>query len=114
MIETYSFGHMVIDNNPYSSDLIIYPDGRIQDSWWRKEGHALQLDDIAAVIDAKPDIIVAGSGAVGFMKPIKGLQSQLIELGIELIVQPTSKAYETFNMLHGKGKNVAGCFHLTC
>jgi len=34
MIESYSFGQMVIDGQEYTSDLIIFPD-RINSSWWR-------------------------------------------------------------------------------
>lgn len=46
MIESYTFGRMTVNGKHYSADLIIYPNGRLQDSWWRKEGHRLQLADI--------------------------------------------------------------------
>ncbi|MDL1969074.1 MAG: hypothetical protein LWW97_11200 [Deltaproteobacteria bacterium] len=36
MIESYSFGSIVVDGRKFISDLIIYPDGRIEASWWRK------------------------------------------------------------------------------
>jgi hypothetical protein len=37
MIESFSFGRAVIDGRVYHSDLILFPDGRIQSSWWRKK-----------------------------------------------------------------------------
>ena len=33
---------------------------------------------------------------------------------IKVIVEKTSKAAKTFNRLYGRGKDVAGAFHLTC
>ena len=114
MIESYSFGRMTVNGKPYSADLIIYPDGRLQDSWWRKQGHLLQLADMLDIIASKPDIIVTGTGAAGIMKPAAGLAENLEEQGIEFIAQRTDEAFKTFNQLVLQNKKVAGCFHLTC
>lgn len=114
MIEDYSFGRMVINGKTYSADLIIYPDGRIQKSWWRLEGHRLQLADLEKLLQAEPKIIVAGTGASSLMRPAAGLMALLGEQGIELICQPTATACITFNELLQQHRNVAGCFHLTC
>ncbi len=114
MIEDYNFGRMVINGKTYSGDLIISPDGRVQESWWRLEGHRLQLADLEKLLLAEPEIIVAGTGASGMMRPAAGLTSLLKVQGIKLICQPTTAAYMTFNKLRQQNKNVAGCFHLTC
>lgn len=114
MIESYSFGRMTVNGKQYSADLIIYPNGRLRDSWWRKEGHHLQLVDIMEVIDSKPDIIVVGTGASGLMKVADDLQNSLKGQGVKLIAQPTGEAHKTFNKLVQQDKKVAGCFHLTC
>ena len=114
MIDSYSFGRMTIGGAVYARDLIIYPDGRIQDSWWRREGHYLQFDDLAEVLAVQPDIIVAGTGAAGIMKPAVDLAETLEEQGIRLIARPTADACTTFNDLQRQGEKVAGCFHLTC
>lgn len=114
MIEDYSFGRMVINGKTYSADLIIYPDGRIQESWWRQKGHRLQLADLEKLLQAGPEIIVAGTGASDMMKPATGLTALLKAQGIELICRPTATAYMTFNKLRQQDRNVAGCFHLTC
>ena len=50
MIDNSSFGQMVIDGTMYTSDLIIYPDGRVTDSWWRQSGHRLSSVDIDGLI----------------------------------------------------------------
>ena len=45
MIESYNFGKITINSKEYHSDLIIYMN-RIDDKWWRKEGHNLCIEDI--------------------------------------------------------------------
>ena len=84
-IEAYSFGWMIIDGKRYTSDLLIYPDGRVEDTWHRKRGHNLSRDDISALIQAGPEIIIAGTGATGLMKPEKGFEKWLDQKGIRFI-----------------------------
>ena len=113
MIDSYSFGAMVIDGRQYNSDLIIYPDGRIQDSWWRARGHVLSMGDIADLVGMSPRIIVAGAGVNGLMKPEKGLEEQLAAKGIELKAGPNKKAVAWYNSLQ-TGERIGACFHLSC
>ncbi|MFC1468021.1 Mth938-like domain-containing protein [Verrucomicrobiota bacterium] len=113
VIVSYSFGAMEIDGHLYTSDLIILPDGTINADWWRAEGHRLTREDISTLIVAKPEIIVAGTGKVGLMKPEPALESYLKEKGIQLEVMPTAEAVKRFNEL-ARDHQVGGCFHLTC
>lgn len=113
IIETSSFGLIVIDGRQYTSDLMIYPDGRVGDSWWRKSGHKLSIDDITELVDSTPEVIVVGTGVNGLMKPVIGLREALSEKGIELISLPNPEAIAVFNDLSQK-KRVCACFHLTC
>jgi hypothetical protein len=112
-IEAYSFGWMIIDGKRYTSDLLIYPDGRVEDTWRRKRGHDLSIDDISSLIQAGPEIIVAGTGANGLMKPEKGFQKKLDQKGICFISLPSIEAVESYNKLSLE-KPVGACFHLTC
>lgn len=77
MIETCSFGLIVIDGKKYTSDLIIYPDGDIADYWRRKSGHRLSSDDIGELIKSGPEVIIAGTGVSGLMKSEKELEGLL-------------------------------------
>ena len=104
---------MVIDGITYTSDLIIYPDRRVTDSWWRKSGHRLCADDIDGLILSAPQVIVAGTGVNGLMKPEKDLVKLLAQKGIRFIAEPTPKAAEIYNGFLSK-KQVGACFHLTC
>ena len=113
MIDSYSFGNIIIDGKKYTKDVIIYPDGRIQGSWWRKEGHKLCAEDIADLIDCAPELIIAGTGAYGIMKPEAKLEEVLKDKGIEFRALPSEKAVDEYNRLCGE-KKVGACFHLTC
>ena len=112
-IETSSFGLIVIDGKTYRSDLTIYPDGRVDDSWWRKSGHRLAIEDMEGLLDSAPEIIIVGTGVNGLLKPMPGLAHMLAEKGIELVPLPNSEAVAHFNELSGV-RRVGACFHLTC
>lgn len=113
MIESSEFGRMVIDGIAYTSDLIIYPDGRVRDSWWRMSGHRLTGDDIAGLLTSGCRVIVAGTGVNGFMRPDENLGALLEDRGIKFIAEPTPKAVRTYNSFLPQG-GVGACFHLTC
>ena len=114
MIESYSFGRMVIDGRELRKDLMILPDGTVDHPWWRRAGHSLCMDDIGPIIDASPDVLVVGTGRPGLMSPEPDLCAQLEAKGITVKVVSTSKAADEFNRLSGTDKQVAACFHLTC
>ena len=76
-IDNFEFGSIVIDGKRYTSDLIIYPDGRVVTSWRRKRGHRLSGDDIVELVDSQPEVIIAGTGVSGLVKPEKELQETL-------------------------------------
>jgi hypothetical protein len=114
MISSYKFGRMVISTKVYTSDLIIYPNGDIDDTWWRKNGHSLCIDDITELIESRPEKIIVGTGANGLLKPQELLIKQLKETGIELKTAPTSQAVQLYNESITKQENVAACFHLSC
>lgn len=112
-IEAYSFGWMIIHGKRYTSDLLIYPDGHVEDTWYRKRGHNLSREDISALIRAGPEIIIAGTGANGLMIPEKGLEEWLDQKDIRFISLPSHEAVERYNSLSLE-KRVGACFHLTC
>ena len=86
VIEHYSFGRITVNGKTYTSDVIIYPD-KVDSSWWRREGHNLQVADLSDVIQASPQILVVGTGAYGAMKVSKDTVSYLESKGIEVRVE---------------------------
>ena len=113
MINSYGFGSIIVDERKYTSDIIIYPDGAVRDSWWRKEGHRLSAADINDLIESRPEIIIAGTGAYGLMQPEEGLNIQLRKKGIQFRMAPSEQAVKLYNDLY-KQMRVGACFHLTC
>jgi len=111
-IDHYSWGKITVDGKTFTSDVIIYPE-RVDSSWWRKEGHNVQVADLADVINALPEVVVIGTGALGVMKVPKETVSHLEAKGIELHIMKTGKAIELFNTLK-KEKRVVAALHLTC
>lgn len=110
MIEHYSFGKIIIDGQTYTSDVIILED-TILDDWWRDQGHVLNPQDLQKVYEKSPDTLVVGTGAYGRMKVPEKTRSDIENKGINLIVEKTEDAVQTFNELQGSR---AAAFHLTC
>ena len=98
MIEHYPFGKITIDGQTYTSDLIIYPVS-VDTSWWRKEGHNLQVEDLKDVLIANPDVLIIGTGAFGAMRVPKETTTYLESKGIKIHVMRTGKATDLFNEL---------------
>ncbi|RJP14551.1 MAG: hypothetical protein C4520_21335 [Candidatus Abyssobacteria bacterium SURF_5] len=113
LIDRYSFGSVTIGGRSYASDLIIYPD-KIQEEWWRKEGHRLQTEDIPDVLADPPEILVIGQGDPGRMQIDPRVTEALKQLNVRVLAAPTKKACEEFNRLVEQGKKVIAALHLTC
>ena len=103
-IDDYSFGRIVIDKKTYTSDVIIYPNG-VDSSWWRKEGHYLQPADLTDIINAKPDVLIIGTGASGVMKVPEETLKFVKSKGIEVHTDITSRAVGLFNKLRAEKPN---------
>jgi hypothetical protein len=112
MIEHYGFGRVMVDGREYRSDVIVHPGG-VLDSWWRKEGHRLCLQDLEEALRCGPEAVVIGQGKPGLMKVPPGLVEELRGRGIEVFVAPTERAVPEYNRLCGRKKTVAA-LHLTC
>ncbi len=112
MIGAYEFGWIVVDGKEYTSDIIIAP-GKVHDSWWRKEGHSLCIEDIESALKEEPDIVIVGTGVDGRMKVPDATRKYIESKGADLIVERTKKACELYNQV-SKNVRVVAALHLTC
>jgi hypothetical protein len=110
-IDQYEFGRIVVDGWEETRDLIILP-GRVVRNWWRRDGHALVLDDLAEVLDELPSHLVMGTGADGRMRPDPQAIRQLQNRGLTVEALPTAQAVRRFGELDPA--NTAAALHLTC
>ena len=114
MINSTSFGTITFENQVYTSDVILFPDGFVMDGWWRKKGHLLQPVDLHTLVKTSPDLVVIGTGTHGRMKLHNDLAGFLNERNIAYVAEPTPQAIHTYNARKSEKLCVAGCFHLTC
>jgi hypothetical protein len=113
-IDQYSFGTLVVDGREIHGDVLVSPRG-VQEHWWRREGHVLRLEDLAALPDADLRRLVVGTGGYGRMRPAVGLERELAERGVAVEVLPTAEAVDRINALLRAGAiGWAGALHLTC
>jgi len=112
MINSYDFGRIVVDGKAYTNDVIIFP-GRVKDNWWRKEGHALHIEDIETVVEEKPEVLIVGTGKYGILKVLPETREYIKSKRIELIIEPTDKACKMYNEV-SKDKKAVASLHLTC
>jgi hypothetical protein len=112
IIASYTFGHILIKGQTYTSDLIIYPH-HLDARWWRKEGHRLQPVDLEEVVREKPETLVVGTGYFGHMKVPPETSDYLESQGVEVILERTQEAWQTYNRL-SQNRKVVAALHLTC
>jgi hypothetical protein len=113
VVDSYSFGQVVVDGTPYDRDLILFPD-RVQADWWRREGHRLLVEDLGSVLEYAPEVLVVGTGSSGVMEVPAPTAASVRSRGIVLEVERTAEACRRFNELLGEGKRVVAALHLTC
>ena len=110
-ITGYRFGHVVIDGEELTRDVIVLP-GRVVPNWWRLDGHALVWDDLADVVAELPENLVVGTGADGRMRPDPGTLERLQDRGVQVECLPTDRAVTRFSELDPR--RTAAALHLTC
>jgi hypothetical protein len=111
-IEAYDFGSITIDGKTYGRDLKIVA-GKIIPNWWRQEGHNVLPLDLEDVFQARPEVLVVGTGYSGLMAVSQQVKNRLRQLGIEIIAQPTAQACTTYNTVSAT-RPTAFAAHLTC
>ncbi len=111
-IESYTFGKIVIDGKSYDSDVILYRD-IVYPNWWRMSGHVFQVDDIKKYLKMRPIKLIIGTGSSQMMKVDPKAKAYLKEENIDIVIEPTSKAWKTFNAISTQ-EDVMAAFHLTC
>jgi hypothetical protein len=112
MIDSYDFGRITVNGKGYAADLLVFPD-KVRADWRRKEGHRLDVADLREVLEAKPEVLVVGTGYLGMMDVSAETRGYVESAGIELVVQRTSEACRTFNRL-SESRTVVAALHLTC
>lgn len=112
MIDSYEFGRIVVDGKEFRSDIILDAVSVYAD-WWRKEGHALCLEDLDEILKRDPKVLIVGTGHSGLVKVKPEVVRKLESLGVELIVKKTEEACREYNE-RAASEGVVAALHLTC
>jgi polyphosphate kinase 2 (PPK2 family) len=112
MIDQFEFGAIVIDGRSYESDVIIFPDGTVE-QWQAKDEHVLRPKDVKRLVKARPEAVIVGLGTVGNLRVRPQVEKRLQEIGVEIMTFKTTKACETYKELRGQ-RRVAALLHITC
>ena len=110
-IERYRFGHVVVDGEEQTRDVIVLPD-RVLTDWWRADGHRLSLADLDEVIDELPERLLVGTGAYAQMHPDPEALEELRRRGVEVEALQTGEAVRRYGRLDPR--RTAAALHLTC
>jgi hypothetical protein len=110
-IEGYRFGHVVVDGEEQTRDVIVLPE-RVLTDWWRADGHRLVLADLDDVVEELPEHLVVGTGAYGQMRPDSEALNKLRQRRIEVEALPTDEAVRRYGELDPR--RTAAALHLTC
>lgn len=113
-IDHFRFGNVRIDGVAHSKDMIIIG-GVVHSPWLRTAGsHVFAPVDLANIIEAAPEVVCLGTGAVGMVTIEDETIAAFEEIGTEVIVDRTGQVIETFNRLSAEGRDVAAALHLSC
>ena len=110
-LEDYEFGHLKVDGEEQTRDVIVLPQ-KVITNWWRRDGHSLVLEDLEDVLDELPGRLVVGTGHDGRMRPDPAVIDQLRERGVEVEVLRTGDAVRRYGELNPAA--TAAALHLTC
>ena len=112
-ISDYEFGRIAVADKTYTSDVIVAPE-QVIDSWWRKQGHILQIEDLDDIVNAKPDMLIIGTGYYGRMQVPGATKQYLEEQGIKVLQAKTRDAVTEFNQLQKEYARIVAALHLSC
>ena len=113
-IDRYTFGRIRIDGREYTKDVLIIG-GAVRSPWWRSAGgHVFAPDDLSEVIEAQPQVVCLGTGALGMVTVEPATVAAFGRAGTRVVQDRTARVVEVFNRLAAEGRDVAAALHLTC
>jgi hypothetical protein len=113
-ITDYEFGRVMVDGEEHRRDVIVLP-GRVEGDWWRRNGHALVIEDLEDVVDDLPQRLIVGCGHDGRLRPDPSVVEALARRSVEMEALPTADAVRRYSELEAENPAaVAAALHLTC
>ena len=112
MIDNYKFGELTFNGKKYTEDLVI-SHGEVS-KWDVADHHFPQKEDIAEILEGKPEYLIIGRSSSSSMEISEELREFIQDKGIKFLALPTAAAAQKYNQLWIEQKDVAAFLHLTC
>jgi hypothetical protein len=116
-INVISWGHMEVEGVDVGKDFKLWPGGgRPWD--WRETGTdhvpGIQPSDVEELLEHDCDVVVLSRGQELRLETAPETVELLRARGVEVRIEETTAAVQTYNDLAGHGVRVGGLFHSTC
>jgi len=112
-VQAYHFGHIQIDGKAYRNDVKLIGE-RVVPDWWRSQGHHVGPEDVNDLLGSDAEVCIFGTGAYGALRVSEAVKAAFESRGVNVLVQRTESACDTYNRLTKEGKKVVAGFHLSC
>jgi uncharacterized protein len=100
----YGAGYVAVNNQRYERSLVVTPDA-IQDTWSATGVDTIGANELAFLLNLKPEILLLGTGATHrFPGPAVLREFAGAQIGVETMTTPA--ACRTFNILMAEGRHV--------
>lgn len=110
LFTAYGPGHVEINGERYERNIVVAQD-RLATDWTPGGFEALTRDDLTALLDWQPEIVLLGTGgAIRFPHP--RLTADLINARIGVEVMDFQAACRTYNVLIAEGRRVVAALIL--
>lgn len=104
-IRAYQPGQIQVNEQIFAHSLIVTPE-KLIDTWTPQTIDELRHDDLAAIIELRPAILLIGTGHT-LQFPKLAIYGDLINYGIGVEIMNTHAACRTYNILTAEGRSVA-------
>lgn len=105
LVQSVTADHIIINNQVYTSSMIITPRTIITD-WQPRRFEDLSADDFLPLLDLEPEVALLGTGKQ-LQFPAPHVTTPLVQHALGLEVMDTPAACRTFNILASEGRKVA-------
>jgi uncharacterized protein len=100
----YGSGYVAVNNQRYERSIVVTPEA-IHDTWAVTGVDAIGANELAFLLELKPEILLLGTGATHrFPGPAALREFARVQIGVESM--DTAAACRTFNILMAEGRNV--------
>ena len=100
----------LVNERRLTASFVLSPNALVED-WPVRDAKAMTPEDIAPMLELKPELVVLGTGATQVFPPA-AVMAACLQRGIGLEVMTNDAAARTFSVLAGEGRRAVAGFIL--